>query len=521
MKVAIYCRLSEEDRDKKFETDDSNSIQNQKTMLLQYAMEQGWELYNVYSDDDYTGSDRRRPEFNRLLKDAELHRFDIVLCKTQSRFTRELELVEKYIHGLFPIWGIRFISIVDNADTANKGNKKSRQINGLVNEWYLEDMSENIRSVLTNRRVNGFHIGAFAPYGYKKDPEQKGHLIIDEEAAAVVREVFTLFSQGHGKTSIARMLNDRGVPNPTEYKRRQGLRYQQPKRKNSTLWKYFAISNMLVNEVYIGNMIQGKTGSVSYKTKQCKPRPKSEWYTVENTHEPIIDRDLWNKVQALIAQRAKPFDTGNIGLFARKARCANCGYTMLSSKTSPQRGSQHYLQCSNRHVAKDACIGSFISVDRLEKMVIAEIKKLAAEYLDRDELEQKIEFCDTLKGQKKRLTADLHAYERKAAEYSKGIRELYLDKVKGLLSENDYVEMSRDFVSERDRLERVIAEGEKQLAALEYKIEAGDNRLEIIEQYTNLDHLTRDIVEELIDYILVGKRIPGTRDVPIEIHWNF
>ncbi len=142
MKAAVYCRLSEEDRNKQFETDDSKSIQNQKTMLLQYAMEQGWELYNIYSDDDYTGSDRRRPEFNRLLKDAEAHKFDIVLCKTQSRFTRELELVEKYIHGLFPIWGIRFISIVDNADTANKGNKKSRQINGLVNEWYLEDMSE-------------------------------------------------------------------------------------------------------------------------------------------------------------------------------------------------------------------------------------------------------------------------------------------------------------------------------------------------------------------------------------------
>ena len=145
MKVAIYCRLSEEDRNKQFETDDSNSIQNQKAMLLQYAMEQGWELYNIYSDDDYTGSDRRRPEFNRLLKDAEQHRFDIILCKTQSRFTRELELVEKYIHGLFPIWGIRFISIVDNADTANKGNKKSRQINGLVNEWYLEDMSLSVK----------------------------------------------------------------------------------------------------------------------------------------------------------------------------------------------------------------------------------------------------------------------------------------------------------------------------------------------------------------------------------------
>ena len=159
MKAAIYCRLSEEDRNKQFETDDSNSIQNQKTMLVQYAMEQGWEIYNIYSDDDYAGADRKRPEFNRLIQDAEQKKFDIVLCKTQSRFTRELELVEKYIHGFFPIWGIRFVSIVDNADTDNKGNKKSRQINGLVNEWYLEDMSENIKSVLTNRRQNGFHIG--------------------------------------------------------------------------------------------------------------------------------------------------------------------------------------------------------------------------------------------------------------------------------------------------------------------------------------------------------------------------
>ena len=150
LNVALYVRLSEEDRNKRFETDDSNSIQNQKAMLLQYAMEQGWEVYDIYNDDDYTGSDRKRPAFNRLLKDAEEHKFDVILCKTQSRFTRELELVEKYIHGLFPLWGNRFIGIVVNADTANKGNKKSRQINGLVNEWYLEDMTENIRRVLTN-----------------------------------------------------------------------------------------------------------------------------------------------------------------------------------------------------------------------------------------------------------------------------------------------------------------------------------------------------------------------------------
>ena len=517
LKVAIYCRLSEEDRNKQLETDDSNSIQNQKAMLVQYALEQRWEIYCIYSDDDYAGADRRRPEFNRLLQDAEARKFDIILCKTQSRFTRELELVEKYIHGLFPIWGIRFISIVDNADTANKGNKKSRQINGLVNEWYLEDMSDNIRSVLKNRRENGFHIGAFALYGYKKDPDQKGHLIIDEEAAAVVREVFTLFSQGYGKTAIARMLNDRGIPNPTEYKRLKGLRYQQPKAKNSTLWKYFAISDMLVNEIYIGNMVQGKYGSISYKTKQNKPRPKSEWYIVEGTHEPIIDRELWDRVQKMIKERAKPFDVGTIGLFARKARCANCGYVMRSSKN---RG-KHYLQCSNRHVAKDACIGSFISVDKLEQMVIDELNRLSKEYLNKDELERKIEFAGNLQAQKDSILKNIASYEKRVAELSKGIRELYMDKVKGLISAEDYAEMSKDFIGDRDRLEKLISDGRRQIEEVDVKIEVGDNRREIIERYTNLKHLNREMVEILIDYISVGKRIPKTKDVPIEIHWNF
>ena len=179
LKVGIYCRLSEEDKNKQSGTDDSGSIQNQKSMLIRYALEQGWEIYQIYSDDDYAGADRNRPGFKKLLSDAQQRKIDVVLCKTQSRFTRELELVEKYIHGLFPVWGVRFVSVVDHADTANKGNKKSRQINGLVNEWYLEDMSENIKSVLTNRRKNGLHIGAFALYGYKKDPGQKGHLLID------------------------------------------------------------------------------------------------------------------------------------------------------------------------------------------------------------------------------------------------------------------------------------------------------------------------------------------------------
>ncbi len=188
------------------------------------------------------------------------------------------------------------------------------------------------------------------------------------------------------------MLNDRGIPNPTEYKRLHGLRYKQSKMRNSTLWKYFAISDMLVNEIYIGNMVQGKYGSVSYKTKQNNPRPKAEWYIVEGTHEPIIDRELWDRVQALVVQKVKPFPGGTVGLFAKKARCANCGYFMRS----PKNHGKHYLRCSNRHVAKDACIGSFIAVEKLERLVIDELNQLSDEYLSKDELEQNIKICGNL-----------------------------------------------------------------------------------------------------------------------------
>ncbi|HIV10875.1 MAG TPA: recombinase zinc beta ribbon domain-containing protein, partial [Candidatus Faeciplasma avium] len=204
-------------------------------------------------------------------------------------------------------------------------------------------------------------------------------------------------------------------------------------------------------------------------------------------------------------------------LFARKARCAHCGYIMRSSKS---RG-KHFLRCSNYHVSKDSCIGSFISVDRLEQLVIAELNRLSQEYLDKDELEQNIEFCNNLQAQKNRILQDLAAYRKKIEEYAKGIKELYMDKVKGLITDSDFAELSKDFVTQKERLERVALDGEKQLCEIDEKIAVGDNRRELIEQYTNLEHLNREMVETLIDYISVGRRIPGTWDVPIEIHWNF
>lgn len=517
MKAAIYCRLSEEDRDKRSSGEDSASIRNQKSMLLQYAAAQGWEVSGIYSDDDYTGADRNRPEFRRLLADAEKGMFDIILCKTQSRFTRELELVEKYLHGLFPQWGIRFVSVVDNADTDVKGNKKSRQINGLVNQWYLEDMSDNIRSVLRNRRENGFHIGATALYGYQKDPEQKGHLIIDEEAAQIVREVFVLFSQGYGKSAIARMLNDRGVPNPTEYKRRKGIIKTPPKQKSGTLWKYYTIADMLENEMYIGNMVQGKYGSVSYKTKKNKPRPKEQWYRVEGTHAPIIERELWDKVKAMREEKAKPFGTGVIGLFSGKACCEECGYALRSGK----RGDWRFLTCPNRSVSKDACRGAFISVSRLESKVMTELKRLTELYVDQAALEREICWDNDCKKQRSQMRDRMNADEEKIRQYKKAIGALYMDKVRGILTEEDYLDMSKVFAEDKKRLEESVEMYKKQLREIETGGEEGERTKILVEKYIHMEHLTREMVEALIHHIDVGRRLPGSRDVPITVYWKF
>jgi DNA invertase Pin-like site-specific DNA recombinase len=518
MKVAIYCRLSEEDRNKANKDDDSNSIKNQKAMLMQYAISQGWDLFDIYSDDDYAGSDRNRPQFKRLLADAQAHKFDIILCKTQSRFTRELELVEKYIHGLFPIWGIRFVSIVDNADTDNKGNKKSRQINGLVNEWYLEDMSENIRSVLTSRRENGFHIGAFAPYGYAKDPDVKGHLIIDEEAAAVVREIFNMFADGYGKTTIARILNERGLPNPTEYKRQKGLRYKQPPGRTAMLWKYTSISDILVNEVYIGNLVQGKYESISYKTRQNRPCPKDRWIRVEGTHEPIIDRMLWNRVQKKAKSHCKGNkQTGKVHLFSGIAVCMHCGCKLRIHKCHGHL----YLQCETKMISKQACPGAFIPEAELKSLVINELRCLNQQLLDQSRVQREISFEDSLKSQKERIASDRKGYQEKVDELEFALRQLYIDKTKGLIDARDFFLMSEGFQEEKTKYEALVRSCNERIADIESRIRIGDNRLELLEQYVANDHLSRNMLEILVDHIEVSKRDKASKQVPVTIHWNF
>ncbi|MCI8587960.1 MAG: recombinase family protein, partial [Clostridia bacterium] len=481
LRVAIYCRLSEEDRDKENKEDDSSSIKNQKLMLTEYAIRQCWDIQGVYSDDDYTGADRNRPKFNKILKLAEQKQIDIILCKSQSRFTRELELVEKYINGLFIEWGIRFVGLVDNADTNVKGNKKSRQINGLVNEWYLEDLSENIKSVLKSKREKGQYTGGLALYGYKKDPNQKGHLIIDPVASEIVREVFSLYNQGMGKTAIARELNNRGIPNPTQYKVQQGITYKTPSNKLGTLWKYSAIADMLSNEMYIGNMVQGKYGSVSYKSKKNKPKPKEEWIVVKGTHEAIIDMNLWNSVQSKINVNFKPFIGGTIGVFAKKCRCKNCGYILKTSKSHDDR----YLRCPTRQVDKKQCIGSFISENSLKRAVLKELNILIEQYLNVEQLKEKV-ILKQFRNDKEKLQKEILQYQNNVDKYGKALKELFMQKVNETITQEEFTLLNEELRKEKKGIEILLQEKQKKLLAFNNEQETFKSKRELLQKYVNV-----------------------------------
>lgn len=516
MKVAIYCRLSEEDRDKRTEGDDSASIQNQKAMLIKFASEQGWIIHEIYSDDDFAGTDRSRPEFNRLLQDANERKFEIILCKSQSRFTRELELVETYIHGLFPRLGIRFVSLVDSADTQNKGNKKARQINGLVNEWFLEELSDNIKSVLTSRRQQGYHIGSFAPYGYKKDPKQKGHLIVDEEAADIVREIYRLFLSGSGKQGIARILNERGIPNPTEYKRLHGM-VRNRHTQASRLWSYFTITNILTNEVYIGNMIQGKSGVISYKTQEKVTYSQDQWIIVKGTHEPIISLDTWDRTQDLIQKKAKPVHKEPEGMFARKVRCFYCGTRLHSIKNGEKRG----FKCERHTLSHDACIGASISLRKLERIVAAELYTLSQELLDEEMLEEGIDPFSDLKEKKEQIEEQIKLLQQKIKQNHASMRSMYMDKIKGAITESEYIDLMIRFSEEKNARENQVAELTEHISQIEKTLALHQNKKLLVQQYVGGRKLTKEMVNILIDYILVGKRDPVTKETPVEIHWNF
>lgn len=525
--AAVYCRLSKEDLDKDTDKTLSESIKNQKAMLEAYALERGWDIYDFYIDEDYSGSDRDRPEFNRLIADSLLERFGIVLCKKQSRFARDIEYVEKYIHGLFTEKRIRFVAVLDSIDTGAAGRsvRKASQINSLVDEWYLSDLSENIVSALTVKRKNAEFIGSWAPYGYRKDPCNKNSLLIDPEAAEIVREIFERCREGFGIGRIARELNGKRIPNPLLYKQLKGEKINpNPGRLTGKryLWNPSTISSILHNQTYAGHLIQGKYKKASYKSKKLLRVPRSDWIVAPHCHESIIDDETWGIVQKILQARCRvSAEKQRRDLTAGKVYCGECGSRMSASGGRSGTRNTTYLCCSKHRLSKDACSGARIEALKLEQALLERIRSLTGLFYDETFLLEHVDF-DPLQPDSglSRLKADLCAIQDRLSALERNKVILYADKLEGIISSK----MFKDFMTRQETEAGSLRSRQQALAEeISATVENAPNpvcKTDILEQFRIPGALTREMVDLLVESVYVFKRRKGEPQ-EITINWNF
>ena len=522
-RVGNYYRLSDEDRDKINKDDDSESIKNQKNLLLdEISKHSDYILVDEYCDEDLSGAGTYRPEFERLIRDCELGKIDIVLCKSQSRFSRDMEVIEKYLHNKFIEWNVRFIGLSDNADTSNVGNKKARQINGLVNEWYLEDVSNNIRSAFHTKMKQGEYISPFAPYGYEISQEDNNKLVIDVVASEVVKDIFNLYLTGLGFTGIAKYLNNKKVPSPSLYKYQKGIKLNviSNRPREHIKWSTNAIKTILSNEIYLGHLIQGKRTTISYKNHKIKKKNKSEWIRKENMHQAIIDEDTFNKVQIAMKERTKPIKkTGMVHLFSGKVYCLECERYMRKKNSARHE----YLVCSNNRDGYDDCVNkSAIRYDTLEEIVLNAINKKIQKYYDEEKLQN-----EESKNIKSKYNDKINSLQKQKIEIEKRnnknklyLRNLYEDKVNGTITQEQFKELMEDYNKSEEDYKSQLKQIETDLNYYLMKEKESFNIKKIFNKYQTLTKLNRVIIDEFIDKIFIGKIDNDINTRDIQIKWN-
>ena len=527
-KVGVYCRLSDEDRDKLNKNDDSDSIVNQRSMCLKYANQNGWNVVDIYSDDDFSGVGTYRPDFERIIKDCESGKINLVLCKSQSRFSRDMEVIERYLHNKFIEWGVRFVSIVDNADTSIESNKKSRQINGLINEWYLDDLSTNIKKSLKNKREDGLFMGSFAPYGYDRSEEDKHKLVVDPVAAEVVKKIFQMYAEGNGYHKICEYLNNNNIPPRSVYKKQKGSKFvcSNCDYKN-VRWNPDTIAQMLRNEFYIGNLVQGKITSMGYKVHKFKKVAEKDWCRIENSHEAIIDKETWNKVQKILGTHQEPIKTGEIHYLSRKVYCMECDkvfmrnvYNVKGEKT----GKRAYLQCKGAKKYHTCDNNKAIRMDELETILLNAINDLLDNYYDQNNLQelynrrnqQDTSNCEIIKV----LEKEKYNLNKKIEDNKTFYRNLYEDKVKGTITEDMFSMMSSDYLREIESMTKRVETIDNEINNLQVVKEERKQADEILKKYKHIKELNKVIVDEFIDKVYVGVYDKETKTRDIEIEWN-
>ena len=517
--TALYCRLSRDDELQ----GESNSVTNQKYIISKYAKERGFKNLKFFVDDGYSGVSFTRPAFMELMELAEAGKVETIIVKDHSRLGRNRLIVGQLLEEDFVRLGVRYIAIMDNIDT-KEGLSDFLPVQDWFNEMHAKNTSKKVRAVFQNKGMSGKPLTTVIPYGYRKNEADPVRWSVDEEAADVVRRIFSLCVSGYGPTQIANILFSEGIPTPNEHWQAQG-------RKTGALpsvphkWSARSVADILERLEYCGHTVNFRSTTRSFKDKTKIDRPKEEWMVFPNTHEAIIDRETWEIVQTLRQNKRRPNRTGEVSIFSGLLYCADCGEKLYYSATNNYRREEAYFFCSSYRKNSTNCSAHYIREKLLYELVLESMKRVLSyvqvfekqfvrAQLERSSEEQKKELA------KKRR--ELSKAEKRIAELDVLFQRVYEDHVKSVLSDERFATLSASYEDEQKRLK---ADTEK----LRIDIEKQDNEaaniaafVERTKRYTEIKELTPAIVNKFISEIVVSQKqtVNGKTVYPIDIYYN-
>lgn len=518
-KGAIYVRLSREDGDK----EESDSIGNQKQLLLDFVSHhEDIRLIDIFEDDGWSGTNFNRPSFMRMMERIKKGEINCLIVKDLSRFGRNYIETGNYLEQIFPFLNVRFIAVNDMLDSfgnPSQMNTIAVPIKNIINDEYCRDISNKVRSVLTTKRKKGEHIGSFAAYGYWKDPENKGKIIVDKEAAGVVKNIFEWYLSGCGMITICKKLNGMGILNPTAYKKSKGLNYRHPSAEvNDTLWSDGTVRRILSNRVYCGDMVQGQNKVTSYKVQKSRRVPEKDWIIVENTHEAIIDRETFEKARNMMHRdtRKSPAQP-QLYLLAGFIKCADCRKAMNRKKNVHSYGTYEYYVCSTyKKASQKACTRHTIRVDQLENAILKAIQVQVTLAVDVAKVIEEVNKADKVNKTGWSLENVIAGKEQELKRLNRIKDSLYEDWKDGAITKEEYLSMKTDYAQQIadkadqiDRLKKELIHDQQQGVGV-------DNPFIVnFMKYRNFTELNREMLIDLIENVYVHE---GNK---ITIHFKF
>lgn len=520
--TALYQRLSRDDELQ----GESNSISNQKRILQTYAREKGFTNTRCYTDDGWSGTNFDRPGFQEMLSDIQAGKIGTVIVKDLSRLGRNYLQVGMYTDVLFVEKGVRFIAINDQVDSS-QGDNDFTALRNLFNEWMVRDTSKKIKAVFKSKGMSGIPITSQAVYGYRISEDKDRHFIIDEETAPVVQLIYSLCLAGNGPTKIARILSERQIPTPgtMEYRRTGSTRRYYP--DYPCKWATNTIIHVLERREYIGDTVNFKTEKVSYKTKQSRLNDEDKVVIFEHTHEPIIDRETWERVQELRKHRKRPNRRDEMGLFSGLLFCSDCGSVLYQQRYENKTRKQDCYICGSYKKRTRNCTAHFIRTDLLKAGVIANLRKVTEYAAAHEERFVKLLVQQNEMGGKRKNAAalkQLDEAQKRIADLSRLFKRLYEDNVSGKITDERFEELSSDYEAEQHELKERVTVLQNELEKANAATANAEKFMKIVRKHLSFEELTPTLLRELIEKIVVHeaeKDEQGNRRQSIDIYYSF